>query len=460
MRQPNHLFFKLLLAFWITTSLILVLVIGLPYLQKQLDRDDIDPRHEKTLESVAERLERADGRALVSIGELLRQEQSRQSRNKRMQFYVVNNIGQPISTAPRFLPQDVRDFLLEQKNYQQPKTFRFSSSLVSGPLPVYLQDDQYYLIGRLKTGRQRHFLFSLTDEPWALLLLSITFSGLVFGMLAWHLGKPLRHLREAAGALASGDLDARINGSTLNRRDEIGQLGRSFNQMADSVTTMLKGQQRLLSDISHELRTPLTRQKLGLALARKKHGDNPELQRIGREADHLEQMISELLALSRMNMQITERKHPMDLSDALRPMLEDARFEAEQLGKSLRFELPDSLPFHGIETLLLRAVENPLRNALRYAQHQVDVRVTAQSRTLQIQIRDDGPGVPEPELETIFKPFYRVDEARDRDSGGWGLGLAITLGAIEAHLGQIEASNRVPQGLMVTITLPLDPRSH
>lgn len=455
MKLPNHLFFKLLLAFWITSSLVLGLVIGLPYLQKQFDREPLDPRLATLLSRTAERLVETPPQQWRHLAHSLRHYRDERGREFRMNFYLVDKDGRPAFREERRMPREVRHFLLELDNYQQPMRFRFPDEVVFGPQPLELNGETHYLIGKIRAPHQRPWLFFLMAHPVAFLLVAIAFSGLVFGLLAWHLGKPLRHLKDTAGALARGDLDARVDGGTLQRRDELGQLATSFNQMADSVTTMVKGQQRLLSGISHELRTPLTRLQLALALARKKGENTPELQRIGREAEQLDEMIRELLALSRLNMQITEHKHRLDLIDTLSEVIEDARFEAEQMEKQLSVIMPEKLPFKGIENLLQRAVENLLRNALRYADRHVSLEIVRQPAQVLIRISDDGPGVPESELETIFRPFYRVAEARDRDSGGWGLGLAITQGAVEAHQGRVRANNRTPHGLTMTVILPL-----
>ncbi|MBY5994125.1 HAMP domain-containing protein [Ferrimonas balearica] len=424
-------------------------------MQKQSDREPLDPRLAQVLNRTAERMTMTPPNEWKHLSHRLRHYQDERGREFRMNFYLVDKDGRPTHRADRRMPREVRHFLLELDSYDEPMRFRFPNEVVFGPKPVQLNGETHYLIGKIRAPHQRPWLFYLMAHPLAFLLVAVAFSGLVFGLLAWHLGKPLRHLKDTAGALAKGDLDARVEGDTLGRRDELGQLASSFNRMADSVSTMVKGQQRLLSGISHELRTPLTRLQLALALARKKGEDTAELQRIGREADQLDAMIRELLALSRLNMQITERKHRLDLVQALGDVIEDARFEAEQMEKQLTVNMPDQLPFRGIENLLQRAVENLLRNALRYARGHVSLEIARLPGEVLIRISDDGPGVPETELETIFKPFYRVAEARDRDSGGWGLGLAITQGAVEAHQGRVQANNRAPHGLTMTITLPL-----
>ena len=136
-------------------------------------------------------------------------------------------------------------------------------------------------------------------------------------------------------------------------------------------------------------------------------------------------------------------------------MLEDARFEAEQCHKTLRYNTLQDWPINGNPNLLISALENVIRNAIKYGNDIIEIQFTVQQHLLTITIDDNGEGVPEAELDDIFRPFYRVSTARDRDSGGAGLGLAITESAIRQHRGTIKANNSSFGGLNITITLPL-----
>jgi two-component system sensor histidine kinase CpxA len=224
--------------------------------------------------------------------------------------------------------------------------------------------------------------------------------------------------------------------------------------MADSIEAMVNNQQRLMGDISHELRTPLTRLQLSLALARKKGQQTTETERIGYEAEQLEKLISELLELSRVKLSTNETKVHLGLAESLSQVLDDAEFEAEQQGKSITIDIDEEIELAHFPKSLSRAIENLLRNAIRYAASDIHLQASATADQVQITIKDDGPGIDAAELDAIFKPFYRPDSARQRESGGWGLGLAITEAAITAHKGKIKAENRIPTGLKVTITLP------
>jgi two-component system sensor histidine kinase CpxA len=223
---------------------------------------------------------------------------------------------------------------------------------------------------------------------------------------------------------------------------------------------MINNQQRLMGDISHELRTPLTRLQLALALGRKKGQQSEELDRISYEALQLEALISELLTLSRVSLVSHENRLVLELAESLSQVLDDAEFEAEQQGKHLQIDIPEALllPLH--PKALSRAIENILRNAIRYANANISIDAVQVVNEIIIIIQDDGPGIATQELEAIFKPFYRPDTARDRQSGGWGLGLAITQAAIQLHQGSIVAKNLIGptgqrQGLKFTIKLPV-----
>jgi two-component system sensor histidine kinase CpxA len=218
---------------------------------------------------------------------------------------------------------------------------------------------------------------------------------------------------------------------------------------------MISGQQRLLSDISHELRSPLTRLRMATALATRKQGESQELLRIDTEAQRLEQMIGELLELSRMNTDSHVTRESQPASSLWEEIFSDAEFEAEQVGKTLRFTNIPDVTVTGNPKLLMSAIENIVRNAIRYGTTTIDITLSTHKETLLITVEDDGPGVPDDELKDIFRPFYRVSTARDRDSGGTGLGLAITQSAILQHSGQITASRSHLGGLKMHVELPL-----
>ncbi len=293
-------------------------------------------------------------------------------------------------------------------------------------------------------------------------------AGLVCYLLAKYLTSPVRHLQVAARQLASGDLSARAGARLSSRRDEIGELGRDFNRMAGQVESLLTTQKRLLQDVSHELRSPLARLNVALELAGRDAGPAaaPALNRVAREAERLNQLIGQLLTLTRLEFgAIGAQKERIDLPALLSEVAADADFEAAASEKHVRIVRCDPCEVIGAPDLIRSAIENVIRNAMRYSPTGGEVEVTLiaapQSNAEQfatLEIRDHGPGVPEDALQSIFQPFYRVSDARDRKSGGVGLGLAIADRAITWHGGTVRAANAAGGGLSVSIMLPIAPK--
>ncbi len=302
--------------------------------------------------------------------------------------------------------------------------------------------------------------------PWDLgvrILLIVTTAGLVCYGLARYLTAPLIKLRAAARKLAQGKLDTRVGASVGKRADEYGDLAQDFDLMADRIQQAVLSQRRLLGDISHELRSPLSRLTVALELARKNAGQDAAgyLGRIEIEAERMNQLIGQLLTLSRLESQDPmPTESALYLDELLQSVVADADFEAAGQKRGVRLISADRCQVNGSDELLKSAVENVVRNAIRYAPEDSTVEVTLALETrgaageAVIQIRDHGPGILEASLEHIFEPFYRVGDARDRQSGGTGLGLAIAGRAVRLHGGLITARNAPGGGLLVEIRLP------
>lgn len=272
--------------------------------------------------------------------------------------------------------------------------------------------------------------------------------------LAYHLSSPVRRLQETVDRFGRGDFAARAE---TNRRDELGQLARAFNEMAERLQTLLAAERRLLLDISHELRSPLARLSVAVELARSGGDQEATLDRIQKEADRLNILIGELLQVTRAEGDKSRRRmDPVELDELVSQVKDDSEIEAE--AKNCVLELKADSPLHiaGDAELLRRAIENVVRNAIRYSPKDSTVEIRAEARGAQarITVRDQGPGVPEEALARIFDPFYRVESDRNRVTGGVGLGLSIARRAIALHEGKLEARNANP-GLLVTMDLPL-----
>jgi two-component system sensor histidine kinase CpxA len=307
-------------------------------------------------------------------------------------------------------------------------------------------DGRYYLL----VVRANWYFWFL--QPAHFLVIGI--AALLCYLLAMYLTAPVRRLRSAVDRLGRGDLKARAEES---RRDELGDLAASFNRMADHIQTLLAAERRLLFDISHELRSPLARLSVAVELARTGDEGAPPLDRIQKEADRLNSLIRQMLEVTRTEGEPSRLKvEYLRLDELVEGLVEDCSIEAEAHGCALQLTSCGEVAFGGDSELLRRAIENVMRNAIRYAPADSKVEVSLENggAWAQVRVRDYGPGVPEASLPRIFDPFYRVEADRDRKSGGVGLGLSITRRAVELHKGKVKATNASP-GLLVEIDLPV-----
>lgn len=296
-------------------------------------------------------------------------------------------------------------------------------------------------------------------------IVALCVSGLLCYVLARSFARPLGEIQSTTTKLAGGDLAARVSLSH-RRKDEFAQLSDETNKMAEQLQQLFSEHQRFLADVSHELRSPLTRLQMAIGIAEQtleaspeKHFDPALIQRVVKEADQMERMIGQLLWLSRHEAKL-ERfvAESVDVGVLTRSMLEDLKFEAIGQNKEVYIHWKEDAENHNVSVdpeMFLHALENICRNAIKYATSQVDISIDAQDKYLNIDISDDGPGVNAAELDKIFMPFYRTDASRTRDSGGTGLGLSIAQRAIERHGGNIVAKLRQPNGLTVSIRLPM-----
>ncbi len=295
------------------------------------------------------------------------------------------------------------------------------------------------------------------------MLIAILTSGLVCFLLARSLTAPIVRLRTATQKLAKGELSARAGPPAGRRRDEIAELVRDFDAMAERLENLVNAQSRLLNDISHELRSPLARLSVALGLARQRTGPEAagNLDRIELEANRLNELIGRLLVLARMEEgdQNTQMA-PIRLGDLVGEVAKDAAFEAQGRKCEVQCEVAQDSVVLGNAALLHSAIENVVRNAMRYTHEGTEIGIAlerspgANGPEAIVRISDRGPGVPEESLSKLFRPFYRLDDARNRQTGGVGLGLSITERAIRLHGGSVTARNRPGGGLTVEIRLP------
>ena len=332
--------------------------------------------------------------------------------------------------------------------------------------PVYGRYGARYVLVSEVPRKHPALLFA---EPgaWLLRLGAVLLTaGLVCYGLARYLASPVETLRAGVRRLASGDLSARVGARMGERRDEIADLSRDFDRMAGRIESLVTSQRRLLGDISHELRSPLARLSVALGLARRSAGTEAPnvtsaLDRIEREAERLNNLIGQLLTLTRLETEgdVSETTR-VNLRELVLQVAADADFEARGRDRSVQVMAAEECHSAGNVELLRSAIENVVRNGVRYTAEHTAVEVTLRCSSNEdtpgvvISVRDHGGGVPEEALTELFRPFYRVADARDRRTGGTGLGLAITERAVRLHGGTVRVANASDGGLVVEIRLP------
>lgn len=283
-------------------------------------------------------------------------------------------------------------------------------------------------------------------------------AGLLFStVLAWNLTRPMRKLRDGFDRVAQGDLSVRLFPAMRRRHDELSEVARDFDSMAERLELLVSAREQLLHDVSHELRSPLARLQLAIGLARQNAGNvENSLQRIEHEAGRLDKMIGELLALSRAESNSLPDEEYFDLYGLVDAVVSDARYEAQIPGVEIVLQASSDVEYtvKGNAELMRRAVDNIVRNALRFSSHgqRVTVVLTRVDQLFQIEVSDQGPGVEESKLSSIFDPFVRVKSSMS--GKGYGLGLAITRKVVLAHGGQVEARNGEQEGLVITLRIP------
>jgi two-component system OmpR family sensor kinase len=446
----GRLFWKFFFSYWAALLLAVIGVGTSAWLYRLAERDPYlslegGPRAEFVVESAAATLRHG---GLAALRALLEE----WGRRGRVRLLVVDDRGRDLLGRP--VPAETLDRArrLAEADDSSPAARRVR--LAGGDsyllfIPVEVEPLQ----GILFHGPPPHPLVPLATG----ILASLVFGGL----LAWYVARPIRHLREAFGALSQGRLETRVAPLMGRRRDEVADLGRDFDGMAQQLQSLITAQRSLLHDVSHELRSPLARLQAAVGLARQ----SPErlessLERIEREAERLDELVGQLLTLSRLEARVAgdawERWERIDLVDLVASIADDADFEARASGRRVVFAGEGELPVDARVELLHRAIENVVRNAVKYTGEgtavEVSVAESPADTTAMVTVSDRGPGVGPEELEAIFQPFYRGGNGPP--GPGSGLGLAITRRAVEAHGGRVGARRRAGGGLVIEIRIP------
>jgi len=453
----RSLFLKIFLFFWITVLLIGAAVVITWSLQPEIVFTRWQALMTEALathaQNAAEIFERQGPGAAANYMQRL-------NYAGRMQAVLEDERGQPLIGKPSGEGARLAAHVIQtgQPEFLIRPRVAYNVQLGTGP-----SGHHYLLVTEMPRAGPFFALRATTSTQVLRWTLAILISGVICYLLTRYITRPILRLRAAARELAAGNLGARASSVMEKRRDELGQLVRDFNQMADRIEVLLDSERQLIRDISHELRSPLARLNVALGLARQRAGADAasQLDRIEREAERLNEMIGRLLTLARLEGAVApSEQEPVLLSELVREVAEDAEFEAESRHCRVHVNAANECSTLGSPDLLRSAVENVVRNAVRYTAEGTEVQIDLAcvgldgARWATIRVRDHGPGLPESELNNVFRPFYRVANARERETGGTGLGLAISERAVRLHGGTIQASNAPGGGLLVEMRLP------
>ena len=448
----RSLFLKIFLSFWVAQALFVVLAIAIAFwLRPYRETAAWDSLETKVLKESLETYQTSGPEALGKYLSDLQQSQ-------HVRAFLFDEQGDEVSGGRP--PDFIRNF---QNGRPTPSAgfLRISPERFLRQTTAVLDGRRFTLVMSLPPAPPS--FFSARNVPGLWILIAVISSGLVCFPLARYMTLPVINLRSAAQKLAGGDLSARAGTSESRRKDEIGELVRDFDSMAGRLQAMVKAQSRLWSDISHELRSPLARLSVALELARQRSGPNATgaLERITLESERLNELIGRLLTIARLDSgEDKVEKSPVPLEELVSEVAKDAEFEAQSRQCHVKFTSREDFTLMGNATLLRSAVENVVRNAIRYTKEGTNVEILLagddRANTALLTIDDSGPGVPPDALDKIFRPFYRIDDARGRQTGGVGLGLAITERSVLLHGGTIRALNRPEGGLRVEIRLPVN----
>lgn len=444
------LFLRIFLSFWAAMLLVLLTNAAVAWYRfsqvKSLDVDDVT--REAALRLHAEGV---DGlRAWI---------REVQDAHFGRTVYVVDGAG--VDVVGRTLPRRLMGYV---RRLERAGLMSNEASRDREPNPLLLTpqffdgDGNVYTI--LMTSTAPWEVLRAPDVRAVLFAFALVISGLVCWWLAYYVSKPVERLQASVRSLAAGNLDSRVGKEFSRRRDELGVLARDFDAMADHVRTLIASKEALLRALSHELRSPLARMRVALSLARRGSDVMRQFDRMELEAERLDVIIGQMLQLSHLReMKPNLVRRPIDLTALLTEVVEDARLEADAANRDVAWTPASGVQVDGDYDLMRSAIENVLRNAVRFTADGTAVEVTTRrdDGRVRILIEDRGPGVPPGELQKIFEPFHRVAESRDRDSGGTGLGLAITARIVQLHGGAVRARNRDGGGLSVEIELPIVP---
>jgi signal transduction histidine kinase len=442
------LFWKILITFMIAMTITLV---GAVYVSFRLagqsfDQVNIEGR-DKIIQEVSEALARGGERELKQW--LFKHPRP----SPGTVLLITNERGDEL--LGRAMPRELAR-LLVTRPFVRPQAPPNLRPMQLTPQMIGPNNEEY----RLLFARAPLTVFGVLMWPGtqvAVLSIALLAAALTSLPLARYLSSPIVRLQKASRALAAGALETRVGRPFDRRRDEVGTLARDFDKMAERIQALVTDKETLLRDVSHELRSPLARIRVALALAQRRAdaAAQPDLERIERDTEKLDELVGQVMTLTRLRT-ATEPRRDVVLLDALvAEVVDDARFEHPET--AVEYCTAGEVRVLGDPVGLKSAVENVVRNALIYSDSgkPIEVHVDRGLGNATVHVLDRGPGVSPDDLTRIFEPFYRTDKSRDHAKGGQGIGLAITARVMELHGGSVEARNRAEGGLEVILKLPL-----
>ncbi|NLG77941.1 MAG: HAMP domain-containing protein [Xanthomonadaceae bacterium] len=446
------LFLRIFFAFWAAMLVVLGTTAGVAYYRfHEVKRVNVDI---KELANEAAALLRSDGTQALPAWIA-----DSERKYKERSIFIVDSTGDDVLKRP--LPHHLRKYVGRLQDAGLLGRNKIDSRDIDDPLlltPLFTDRDGTVYSLMISGPSWPMNMLNATDVRIVVLAFALLTSAFVCWWIARYVSKPVERLQSSARSIAAGNLEARVGTEFSRRKDELGVLARDFDAMADHVRALIASKEDLLRGMSHELRSPLARLRVALGLARRSGEDLArQLDRIELETERLDTLIGQMLQLSQLRAaEPVHTREPVDVATLLGEVVEDARLEASAVNKRVDWVPSAGIIVDGEQRLLRSAIENVLRNAIRFADTgtAVMVKLRFEHGRATILIEDRGPGVPPAELDNIFEPFYRVAASRDRDSGGTGLGLAITWRVVALHGGQVVARNASGGGLIVQIELP------
>jgi two-component system sensor histidine kinase CpxA len=446
-----NLYWKVFLGFWLST---IVIVSGAVLASHYL------PVNDTTIEVTPPSLLLGQALESLSSGQLkgLRKWSKKARKKNTTRTLLLNEDNQNLLTGELFAPKKAELVALTKVRPQHGRVAINTAArrYIVVALPVANTNELLRLIidaPNENSQLQQVFMRSL----WPRLLIAVLLSGLVCYLLTGNFTVPIKQLRYATRQVAEGNYEVRVSEHLKPTKDELDLLARDFDHMTQKVQQTLKNQERLIKDVSHELRSPLARLQVALGLAQQRSPDEnmPELQLIEQEVQVLDELIEQILSLPQQDLELNDA---VDVIGLLRHIIDT--LEPEATAKQVALQLTNAADEAVVRTrgrLLTGVFENLLKNAIRYSPPSSAIAFSCDINNGQVQVsvQDQGPGVDEQHLAHIFEPFYRASDARDRGTGGYGLGLAIAERSVNLHHGTISAHN-TPTGLRISVSLPLD----